>query len=77
MTIGGKSGDAPLSSVELFNWATNKQCQLAALPEVMVKPVGAVLDGVPIVCGTNCYKYSSDKKNWLKVSSKCERRAKC
>lgn len=67
MTIAGKSGNEALSSVELFNWVNGTQCRLADLPETMVKPVGAVLDGVPFVCGTNCYQYSKTKKNWLKV----------
>jgi hypothetical protein len=75
MTIGGKSGNDYISSVELFNWETGEQCFLANLPDKFGLHAGAVLDGVPVVCGgtagdaakTDCFEYDKTVKNWLKV----------
>jgi hypothetical protein len=67
MLIGGKENSA---SVELYNWETSVQCRLPDLPQGFAKLAGAVLDGVPIVCGSNknCFEFSSKVKNWLRVS---------
>ena len=75
MTIGGKSGDVYLDSVELFNWETGEQCFLPNLPERFGLHAGAVLDGVPVVCGgtngsvarSDCFEYDKKIKNWLRV----------
>ena len=68
MLVGGKSG---LASAELYNWQTSVQCRLPDLPQGLAKPAGAVLNGVPIVCGSNknCFEYSKKVKNWLRVSN--------
>ena len=72
MLVGGRSGDVDQATAELFNWVTGKQCRLPDLPEVMVKPIGGILDGVPIVCGTRCYKFSVAKNNWQWVKLKMD-----
>jgi len=79
MTIGGKSGNDYISSVELFNWETGEQCFLANLPDKFGLHAGAVLDGVPVFCGgygpsntrqKGCYKFDKVAKNWQNVSWK-------
>jgi len=75
MIIGGKSAAAYTDSVELYNWETGAQCSLASLPEAFGLHAGAIIDGVPVVCGgttgavkPDCYEYDKKIKNWLRVN---------
>ena len=77
MIIGGRSGSDFIDTVELFNWETGEQCYLSSpFPEKFAFSSGAVLNGVPVVCGgngadgvaqKNCYKFDVNSYDWLKV----------
>ena len=78
LIIGGKSAANYISAVELYIWETGAQCRVKDLPLAFGKHSGTVIDGVPIVCGgttdsatiqTKCYKFDSNLKDWLNVSS--------
>ena len=77
MVIGGRSGSDIIDTVELYNWETGEQCyHPKPFPEKLVFSSGAILNGVPIVCGgstadgaasTRCYKFDSTSNDWIKV----------
>ena len=66
-----------LDTVELFNWKTHEQCDYPAkLPIALSEQSGAVIDGVPVVCGgfgnnqrqRGCYKLDDVTNSWQAVS---------
>ena len=77
MIIGGSNGINLLDTVELFNWKTHEQCDYPAkLPIALSEQSGAVIDGVPVVCGgfgnnqrqRGCYKLDDVTNSWQAVS---------
>jgi hypothetical protein len=80
LIIGGfywqGSGDPFISSVELYNWRSGKQCKLPDFPIPVCCGAAAVLDGTPAYCGgysesvsqRGCYRFEKNDSTWTPVS---------
>ena len=79
MIIGGNIGSGLTDTIELFNWKTKEQCNYPVkLPKVLSQLSGAVIGGVPVVCGgygpgntrsKECFKLDVDEDSWVPVST--------
>jgi hypothetical protein len=75
LIVGGKNSVGEMRSVEAVNWKTKEQCRLADLPEGIRIHSGAVLYGVPVVCGgfafeiplQTCHKFKEETGKWTTV----------
>ena len=75
LIVGGKNLVGEMRSVEAINWKTKEQCRLADLPEGIRIHSGAVLYGVPVVCGgysfeiplQTCHKFQEETGKWKTV----------
>jgi hypothetical protein len=75
MIIGG---DGLITSIELFNWQSGKQCKLGDLPYGVGGHSGIIMNGTVAFCGGNsedhtdaesrCYKFNKATTSWTQAS---------
>ena len=78
MIIGGNVNYGLTDSIELFNWQSQEQCSYPGrLPKPLSQLSGAVIEGVPVICGgygpgnsrsKECYKLDAATASWVPVS---------